>query len=382
MKDYYLLLTGAYNNVGDFLIVHRAKKLLEKYRPDREIIEVSRKKAFGSSLLDQVNGAKAVLITGGPALRRNIWPKMIKLSDDLSKIKSPILMYGIGWKNRNNSWQSALEFEFSEGTKELLRKIDGNGYTNSLRDYTSLAICDWNGLKNFQITGCPGMYNESGVPATVRIPEKVKSILISTGVSYLKDNEIFRDLLYIADEIKRYFPDAAVKAAFHHSTDRELLAAEYGSKSPHVQFHGKTVSLMEGFEKRGVESLDVSRDLDFFRDVYRSADAHIGYRVHGHIYTISSGKPSVLISEDSRGMGFKEIIGGPIIDATAPVHPDNPIVPMLMRNSQDKGQYPLLRAAVYMLYTELTGKSIQTNLSLDAIRLWEPHMKSFLSQLP
>ena len=103
MRDYYLLLTGAYNNVGDFLIVDRAKKLLKKYRPDRDVFEVSRKTELDSDMLDRANNARAVLITGGPALRKNIWPKMIRLSDDLSRIKSPILMYGVGWKNRNNS---------------------------------------------------------------------------------------------------------------------------------------------------------------------------------------------------------------------------------------------------------------------------------------
>lgn len=382
MKDYYVLLTGAYNNVGDFLIVHRAKRLLEKYRPDREIVEVSRKTPFNSYLLEQVNHAKAILITGGPALRSKIWPNIVKLSNDLSKIESPIVMYGVGWKNKNNSWQSALRYSFSDQTKELLFRIDESGYKSSLRDYTSLAICEWNGLKNFNITGCPGMFNEAGTPKAIVVPDKVNSILLSPGVSYLKDNDKYLELLYLADEIKKYFPEAKIKAVFHHSIDKDLLAKEYGSNSPHVKFYRKTVCLMEGLENRGIDCVDVSNDLELFSSVYQHADAHVGYRVHGHIYTISSGKPSVLLSEDNRGMGFKEIISGSVIDASKPVESNSLLDSMRIRRSKNKESIVLQKAAAFMLYTELTGRSVQSGVSLDAIRLCEPYMKRFLFQLP
>jgi len=382
MRDYYLLLTGAYNNVGDFLIVDRAKKLLKKYRPDRDVFEVSRKTELDSDILDRANNAQAVLITGGPALRKNIWPKMIRLSDDLARIKSPILMYGVGWKNRNNSWREASAFRFSDGTRRLLKKIDDSGYPSSLRDYTALAICEWNGFRNFQVTGCPGMYNESGTPDSVTLPEKVGSILLSPGVSYLKDNADYQGLLHIADKIGRYFPDVSIKAVFHHSINSEILSTEYGPGSPHVKYHDKTLKLIEGFRQRGVETFDVSSDLELFTKVYREADAHIGYRVHGHIYTISAGKPSVLISEDSRGMGFKQIIGGPIIDASKSSLPENRIGRLSARFLKENDNSALLKAAAYMLYTELSGKSVHTAVSLEAIRLWEAHMKRFLMSLP
>ncbi len=38
-------------------------------------------------------------------------------------------------------------------------------------------------------------------------------------------------------------------------------------------------------------------------------DLHIGYRVHTNIYFLSHRKPSILITEDSRGKGLLDTLG-------------------------------------------------------------------------
>ena len=66
---YYVLLTGAQLNSGDFLIAERAKRLLASIRPDRAVVEFPRWEPLSEERLKVVNGAQALLLTGGE--RRN-----------------------------------------------------------------------------------------------------------------------------------------------------------------------------------------------------------------------------------------------------------------------------------------------------------------------
>ena len=43
--------------------------------------------------------------------------------------------------------------------------------------------------------------------------------------------------------------------------------------------------------------------------VLNSADLHIGYRVHSHLYMLSQRKPTVLIAEDARGESQNSTLG-------------------------------------------------------------------------
>jgi exopolysaccharide biosynthesis predicted pyruvyltransferase EpsI len=74
MNDHYLVLTGAYNNVGDYLIAARICALLRKYRPDRAVIEQPRREISSSEFKDTAATARAILIAGGPAFRANLVP--------------------------------------------------------------------------------------------------------------------------------------------------------------------------------------------------------------------------------------------------------------------------------------------------------------------
>jgi hypothetical protein len=43
--------------------------------------------------------------------------------------------------------------------------------------------------------------------------------------------------------------------------------------------------------------------------VYDEVDAHVGYRVHAHLYALSHGRLSYLVAEDSRGSGVLRTLG-------------------------------------------------------------------------
>ena len=60
------LMSGAYKNFGDFLIVQRCRELLSAALPGCEITEYKRNVPV-DSCLDEINAADAIVLAGGPA---------------------------------------------------------------------------------------------------------------------------------------------------------------------------------------------------------------------------------------------------------------------------------------------------------------------------
>src|SRR5690554_3011288 len=181
--DYYVILTGGKNNAGDFLIKHRAKKLLTELRPDRELKDFNAWETIEGGKLEIVNNSKALLLTGGPALNKNMYPGIYKLNINLDEIKVPIIPFGIGWHSETGEWQDIKSYELSETTKNLLLKINDNNFSKSVRDYHSLHILQNNGVDNVLMTGCPALYESNHIKAKVNL-DKLKKINFSLGVTF------------------------------------------------------------------------------------------------------------------------------------------------------------------------------------------------------
>jgi hypothetical protein len=70
---HYLILSGAISNAGDFLIRERALALLGRLRPDRELVVHDRWTALNPDDA-AVRDAAAIVLAGGPALQRGMYP--------------------------------------------------------------------------------------------------------------------------------------------------------------------------------------------------------------------------------------------------------------------------------------------------------------------
>jgi len=136
----YVVLTGSKNNAGDFLIKYRAFSLFKKICPDKKIIDMDAWVPIDDNRLKIINQSKALILLGGPSLRRNMWPGIYPLVDDISKIKVPILTMGIGWKSEKGDWYTTHSYEFTKQTIKLLDRINQSGYVSSIRDYHSLNV--------------------------------------------------------------------------------------------------------------------------------------------------------------------------------------------------------------------------------------------------
>ncbi len=291
-----ITLTGAYRNIGDHLIGDRARKLLKKYS-DKEIINIDRK-SIKTKHYDLFNKSKAVILCGGPAYQKSIYPNIYPI--DYGKVKVPIIPMGLGWKGSVN--QPPKDFHFTKESENFIRNIHKNIKFSSARDDLTLEIVKNQGIDNVLMTGCPVWYDLDymGKGFIFKEESKIKKIIFSTPVKF--DKNAVKVMMYIAQR----FPKAEKVCTFHHGF--YINSSLQGLKKSAGFIRGAFLAKLNGFK-----IADLNSKLEKIH-IYDDADLHIGYRVHAHIYMLSHRLPSFIIAEDSRGTGQSLSVGLPTLD--------------------------------------------------------------------
>ncbi|MGH8443605.1 MAG: polysaccharide pyruvyl transferase family protein, partial [Nevskiaceae bacterium] len=219
MTASFVTLTGSKRNAGDHLIRHRAHALLRWLRPDREIVDVDGWRPLADADLEKINGARALILCGGPALQRRMVPKIYNLPA-LDRIRVPVVSLGIGWKSRNGAWRDTAEYPFDPRSAELLERMDRSGLGSSVRDYHSLVMLERRGLRNFVNTGCPALYErttlEPALPAGPAPFTDPGSIGFSLGVAHRESRSMAEQSRALLLALRARYPRAALTVAFHH----------------------------------------------------------------------------------------------------------------------------------------------------------------------
>lgn len=295
MNKPYILLSGAIKNIGDFLIFDSAKKLIKKYVSEN-IIELNRWEDH-SDKIDLLNSSRGIIICGGPGFARNMYPDVYPIVKDLSELKVPITTLGVGWSGKPT--MNPNEFEFSENSKRLLDYIQKSNSKLSCRDVITEKILNANGYENTIMTGCPVWYREQDTSTNLnRNISEIKEIVFTTPAN----RKLTKQTLKVIDIIKQKFPKAEVVVSFHRGIFPGL---QTGLRNAAAYLSMSGYSLLKGFSVK-----DVSGDLKKM-DFYQDADLHIGYRVHGHLFFLANGLPSILFSEDGRGIGMSRTFNLP-----------------------------------------------------------------------
>lgn len=308
--DYYVILTGSKNNAGDFLIKYRAKQLFKELRPDRKIIDFNAWEEFDKEKLDVVNKAKALILMGGPSLQKNMRPGIYKLTKNIDDIKVPIITMGIGWKSIAGNWENTYDYPLSSESIELLNRINNSGYLSSVRDYHTLNAIRFKGFDNFLMTGCPAYYDLDYINKEFINP-KIKKIAFSLGVSFIHSPSMDKLMKDNILKCKAQFKDKDFEVVFHHSLNKDKFLSTHGATQKHNLAHQEFAKWLE---LQKIKYTDISGSAENLMNYYSKVDLHIGYRVHAHIFMNSISKFSILISEDGRAKGAKEVIGGIVLD--------------------------------------------------------------------
>lgn len=380
-NPYYVILTGSKNNAGDFLIKYRAKSLFKELRPDREVIDIDGWKPFDDVTLKLVNGAEALLLMGGPALQKNMYPSIYPLVDDLSKITTKIALMGVGWKSHSGLWGDSQSYPLGDKTKILLKRIESDGLFSSVRDYHTWNVLSRNGISNVLMTGCPATYVTSALDESFVKPEKINKVGFSLGVSFIESPEMLDQMRNTILTLKEYFgSDVNFEVVFHHSTKKEFLKT-HNATSNHLKSHLKFIDWLDCND---VKHIDISGSADNLINYYSSCDLHIGYRVHAHIFMNSINKASVLIAEDGRGKALRDVFGGLVIDAFN--HLDTSFLGKVLRKLKLKSGYKAYNKqheeALDVIKYEIENDFPRLTASRSSINANFEVMKQFLNKLP
>ncbi len=294
------LLSGADKNAGDFLIVHRAKALMQSCHPGCEIVEFRRNESLEPHL-DDLNACDIAVFAGGPGYVRDSYPGRFPLVTDLSRIHPPLFALGMGGYS---PMPAVSSYQCTEKSRELLNRIRDDGFAFGCRDVLGEQILHNWGYENTVLTGCPAWYDialaETDTFAEGQPTSSIERIAISDPSSVY--NMHYAPLLvgFLHDR----FPYACITFVFH----RGWTADEFTNPSQAKRAEELRLWLSE----HDIECLDISYGHEGFK-IYNECDLQIGFRVHAHLYTLSQRRPSILIEEDGRGFGANKTLGLPHI---------------------------------------------------------------------
>lgn len=300
-KKYYIALTGAIKNVGDFLITERAIALLKGIAPDFNYLV--KPSWIHIEDLELTNKSEGIIILGGPGYQVNMYPVVYKLSNNINDIKVPIYILGGGWYGKPGDKTSEKLYRFTKSSKVLLSKIESTYAGLSCRDYQTLRVLESNGFNNITMTGCPVWYDMPSLGKRFEAPKKIKRLVFTPAQNNLFSKQNMEVMKYL----KKHFIDTEIIVSFHRGIGK---VDEYTT----VDDAQNTELLAEYGYDLGFEIKDTAYDANKIR-FYSECDFHVGYRVHAHIYFLSKRLPSILLHEDGRGNGVTETLDSPGINA-------------------------------------------------------------------
>jgi len=297
------LLSGAYKNAGDFLIVERTCQLLEHVITGCEIMKFERRLPLDAEL-EKVNGCDAVVVAGGPMYHRAVYPKVFPLVNDLSKILPPFLIIGGGCNVRSSASTDIFSFSFSESARKLLDRVEKDGMNLGCRDVITAKILNHQNYKSSVVTGCPAWYDVEyiGKSGFCNNKQQIKRIAISDPGK----PENYANTLKLLKWLRMRYPEAELLFIFHRGISADANTSD--KKGALLQ------DLVGELDVMGVKYKDIAYGAEGFGE-YNECDLHVGYRVHAHIYNLSQARRSILIEEDSRGAGVNQVLGLPSIPA-------------------------------------------------------------------
>ncbi len=292
-----VLLSGAKKNIGDFLITHRARTLLEHvlgepilWMPNWETLDDRE---------DEIAEARAVVVAGGPGYRPAMYGGVYPLFSDpatLPRLGVEVRFLGLGWKGDPGDDFDLARYRFTERTLALVRAL-GDKASYSARDHLSAEVLRRNGIPGI-MTGCPVWYHLASLGKPLRTPTEIRRLVFTPpeqNVFHAQSKEILK-------ELRRLLPEAEIIVAFHRgiTADAETPPEKAALLTDYAAFA----------RNLGCRVEDVSYDLERIA-FYGKCDLHVGYRLHGHLEFLSQRLPSVLLEEDGRGRGATEALGAP-----------------------------------------------------------------------
>lgn len=286
--------TGS-QNVGDALITDSLKRILLHLDERTTFIQAFRGDDL-SSRLDDFNSCDALLLPGF-AIRRDTWPRIYALTDNPSDITAPIVAVGAGVKDdSSHRIDQAHALPPSIGTRAILQRIAADAGFIATRDsYTQAAVSAYD-LPAKTVGDC-ALFDPPHIGKPLQIPPAIRSV----GFTPPRRPHLVGQAIEIISAVSTSWPDATISILRHgrpNATERKVE------------------------ERSGVRVIEVSGEDTTSLIAHDDFDLHVGYRVHAHLYRLRTRRPSLLLEEDSRAIGFNRLLGLEGVPCATGGHPN------------------------------------------------------------
>ena len=307
-------------NVGDIFIEDSVKRILD-FDPERSV-DIDPRKPLNPGDIERINQCDVAVIVG-----TNLWYQQVRKPnrwlisvDELKQIKIPFVPLGVGTTQHRSEVDS---FRFDEETVALLRQIHDMCEASSARDPRTYETLQKAGISNVVMTGCPTLYRSLKPHWTLNQKQTDKIV-----VTARKGQD--RNLQIIMKELVRRGKQPVIAA----QKKNDLYCAK--RRFP--------------LYRPGPESL-YKFDIKPYQSLVEKAYGAIGWRLHGNMFHLAHGNPTMFFANCSRCLSFSEAFGLPCIYAE-----DGEMVP---ESDLIKSVDHLLAADTYELFPERYAKYYQ-----------------------
>jgi len=272
------------SNVGDYFIEDSVKRLLN-YDKEKSI-DIDPRKPLNPGDIERINNCDAAVIVGTNLWYRHIskpgrW--MISL-DELKQIKIPFIPLGVGTTQHRGEENT---FQFDNETITLLSEIHSKCNESSARDPRTYETLKKAGISNVKMTGCPTLYRS--LQPHWSLNKKVTDDVVITARKGHNKN-----IKSIINELISHGKNPIIAA----QKKNDLYCAR--NSFP--------------FLKQKVNSL-YEFNIAPYQDLVNNAYGAIGWRLHGNMFHLAHGNPTMFFANCSRCLSFSEAFDLPCIYA-------------------------------------------------------------------
>jgi hypothetical protein len=268
-------------NIGDRLIEHCTKRLVEDVKGASEFLTIFRADDLDARI-SEMNDTAAVIFAC-LAIRRDMVPKIYNMREAVDAVRVPFVPLASGTNLRPAELAVdavAARTEFDQGTADFVRAVAAKSETFSCRGEATYNVARSFGVSNGAMTGDVAFYEPRFNGLKFKARRGIERIALTTPHQPQIYADQFNELL---DQCRERFPKAEITVVVHGLTEwlDPQRVAQAGA------------SLREIY----------TEDLDAL-DIYSDFDVHIGFRVHGHVSALKRRIPSYILATDGRGYDY------------------------------------------------------------------------------
>lgn len=274
-------------NVGDKLIGEAATNIIEQTTNDEVIAYFDEQDLLDN--VEDINESKALFI---PAfgIRSSIWRPKLAEAINNGKIEVPIIPMGAAWSDFPGDYDQITSNKYPNYSTDVIdfyRTVVDSAPVASSRDYYTQRVLSQINISTEMVGDC-AWYDLNNIGNKMYRPKNIDSLVVTDP----HQSQYYSQMLKLMEKLKSNYTDA-----------KRYFCVHGVSESRNIN------NIILKAEKLGFEYKNMSNDVSNL-DLYSNCDLHVGYRVHGHVGFLRQRRPSVLLCEDGRGLGFTETLGG------------------------------------------------------------------------